>query len=112
MKHKEMVINNQLHFAEQMTGHRADIYPFKALSYLKGYDSREGSMHYDHLASLYYTFAQCVVKADGTVSKAEEELLKDLHKMIHSTPAQDPSPVTSKKEEKIDKKYWIDITKI
>lgn len=55
----------------------------KSLSYLDLYDSKESTNHYDRLASAFYSFAQLVSKADGTVSEADTRRLSKVRDLIY-----------------------------
>ena len=59
----------------------------KSLSYLKSYDKREDSSHFDKLAAVFFSFAQVAIKADGTVSEAESRQLKSIRKLIYGEQA-------------------------
>ncbi|MFH0924045.1 MAG: AAA family ATPase [bacterium] len=55
-----------------------------SLSYLQEYDQGHGTFHFDKIASLFYTFSQCMMKADGIITKEEEEKLKKIRALIYS----------------------------
>ncbi|MFP4374366.1 MAG: AAA family ATPase [Spirochaetaceae bacterium] len=59
----------------------------KSLSYLKSYDTREDSSHFDKLAAVFFSFAQVAIKADGTVSEAESREIKSIRKLIYGEQA-------------------------
>lgn len=55
----------------------------KSLQYLKTYDSKEDTSHFDRMASAFYNYAQCVLKADGTITEEESAALKRIRKTIY-----------------------------
>ena len=59
----------------------------KALHYLKSFDDREDTSHFDKMAAAFYNFAQCVVKADGSVTERESETLKEIRRLIYGEDA-------------------------
>ncbi len=93
-QYQDLVAKNQKAVLEEMkkVSPRADVYPFQALSYIRQYDEREGCSHFGQMAALYTTYAQCIVKADGTVTKAEEEILQTINLMIHEAPVNGMTP--------------------
>lgn len=63
-------------------GGRASI---EALDELRAVDAVRGASLADGLASLYYAIAQCVMKADGTITPAEELRLRELSALVRRT---------------------------
>ncbi|MFO8064862.1 MAG: AAA family ATPase [Spirochaetia bacterium] len=59
----------------------------KSLSYLKSYDKKEESSHFDKLASVFFSFAQTAIKADGNVSDADSKQIKSIRKLIYGEQA-------------------------
>lgn len=55
----------------------------KSLQYLKTYDGKEDTSHFDKMASAFYNFAQCVMKADGNITEEESGALKRIRKTIY-----------------------------
>jgi hypothetical protein len=59
----------------------------KSLSYLKSFDKREDTSHFDKLAAVFFSFAQVAIKADGTVTEAESKQIKSIRKLIYGEQA-------------------------
>ncbi|MFP4010641.1 MAG: AAA family ATPase [Spirochaetaceae bacterium] len=59
----------------------------KSLSYLKSYDKREDTAHFDKVAAVFFSFAQVAVKADGTVSEEESKQIKSIRRLIYGEQA-------------------------
>lgn len=59
---------------------------FKTLEYLRTFDSQQSTSHFDRVAAVFYSFAQCAIKADGTVSDAETATLGRIRSMIYPEP--------------------------
>lgn len=57
----------------------------EALDELRALDAVRGASLADGLASLYYAIAQCVMKADGTITPAEELRLRELSALVRRT---------------------------
>ncbi len=55
----------------------------KSLRYVVAYDEKNGTNHFDRLAAAFFTFAQLVVKADGTVTKAQARRLLKVRTLIY-----------------------------
>lgn len=55
----------------------------KSLTYLRTYDDEESTSHFDKMAATFFSFAQVAIKADGTVTSAEEERIKRIREMIY-----------------------------
>lgn len=55
----------------------------KSLRYVVIYDEKHGTNHFDRLASAFFTFAQLVVKADGTVTKSQARRLLKVRTLIY-----------------------------
>ena len=55
----------------------------KSLRYVVIYDEKNGTNHFDRLAAAFFTFAQLVVKADGTVTKAQARRLLKVRTLIY-----------------------------
>ena len=55
----------------------------KSLAYLRTYDDQESTSHFDKMAATFFSFAQVAIKADGTVSSAEEQRIKRIRQMIY-----------------------------
>lgn len=49
----------------------------------QGYDASVGSAFFDRIAQAYFAFAQCIMKADGTMSSAEEERLREIRALVY-----------------------------
>lgn len=75
---------------------------FKSLNYLRGYDTRQSTSHFDKVAAAFYSFAQVAIKADGTVSDEETATLGSIRAMIYQESAKSgrrKERVEAKKEE-------------
>lgn len=59
----------------------------KSLRYLGQYDAKNGTAFFDRIAAVYYTYAQLVMKADGTVTKAQAKRLIKLRALIYGESA-------------------------
>jgi SpoVK/Ycf46/Vps4 family AAA+-type ATPase len=55
----------------------------KSLRYLSQYDATNGSAVFDRVAAAYYTYAQIVMKADGSVTKAQAKRLIRVRSLIY-----------------------------
>lgn len=55
----------------------------RSLSYLDLYDTKQSTNHFDRLASAFYSFAQLVSKADGTVSDSDKRRLQKVRDLIY-----------------------------
>ncbi|GAB4366104.1 MAG: hypothetical protein Kow009_02890 [Spirochaetales bacterium] len=55
----------------------------KSLQYVVAYDEKNGTNHFDRLAAAFFTFAQLVVKADGTVTRAQARRLLKVRTLIY-----------------------------
>lgn len=55
----------------------------KSLQYVVAYDEQHGTNHCDRLAAAFFTFSQLVVKADGTVTKAQARRLLKIRTLIY-----------------------------
>lgn len=49
----------------------------------QSYDAAVGTGCFDRIAQAYYSFAQCLMKADGTMSSAEEERLREIRALVY-----------------------------
>ena len=54
-----------------------------SLNHARRYDADHGTAHFDLLARTYYSFAQCLMKADGTMNSAEEERLLEIRSLVY-----------------------------
>lgn len=54
-----------------------------ALNYLKEYDARENTRHFDRIAAVLISLSQCIVKADGSVTDRGTETLKQVRKLVY-----------------------------
>ncbi len=57
----------------------------KSLEYLIRYDLEHESKYADKMASLFYEYSQCLVKADGVIDGNEEARLKSVSELIQKT---------------------------
>ncbi len=60
----------------------------KSLQYLHLYDRRQDSSHFDKMAAAFFTYAQCVIKADGTVKTEGPQKLQQIRKLIYGDQVQ------------------------
>ncbi len=86
----------------------ADIegYTLKSMNLLENLDREQGSTHADRAGSALYTFSQCLIKADGSISPDEEERLKKIYRLINRGAAVSPTSVTvleAEEEETLEK---------
>ena len=72
---------------------------FASLAYLKKFDSDNGTANFDKIAVSMDQIAECFMKADGTVTKDEEERLKQIHALIYSAEIGEKSVEAKKAEE-------------
>lgn len=56
---------------------------FLSMDYLAGYDLANGTGHADRCRAMFFRFANAFVKADGTVSEAEEAALVKLKEILY-----------------------------
>lgn len=68
----------------------------KSLQYLHLYDRRQDSSHFDKMAAAFFTYAQCVIKADGTVNREGPQKLQQIRKLIYG----DQEQVSASEEKK------------
>ncbi len=83
--YKEILMQYWDTIAEHIKRSKIDITgnSLASLEYMKKYDKEMGTSHYDKIASVYYTFCQCLMKSDGSVNTKEEERLKQLSLLIY-----------------------------
>ncbi|MBP7737091.1 MAG: AAA family ATPase [Spirochaetes bacterium] len=74
-------------------------YSLKTMNLLENLDRETGARHADRAGTALYTFAQCLMKADGTLSPEEEERLKQIHKLIYRGTAVSSTAVAIKEAE-------------
>ncbi|MCP4134970.1 MAG: AAA family ATPase [bacterium] len=84
----------------------------KSLEYLRGYDKEHGSAHFDKLASLFHTYAECLMKADGRIDKKEEERLKQIGVLIYSKEGAPGVSVDPAEEEETLEEVMVKINKL
>jgi SpoVK/Ycf46/Vps4 family AAA+-type ATPase len=67
----------------------ADEKYLKSIEYLINYDHEHSTKYADKMASLFYEYAQCLIRADGKTDGTEETKLKNISELIqremHST---------------------------
>jgi SpoVK/Ycf46/Vps4 family AAA+-type ATPase len=62
----------------------------KSLRYLSQYDAKNGTALFDRIAAAYYAYAQIVMKAGGSVTKAQAKRLMKVRALIYGeVPAQE-----------------------
>ena len=59
----------------------------KSLSYLKSYDRRGDTSHFDKVAAVFFSFAQVAIKADGQASDARSQQVKKIRRLIYGEEA-------------------------
>lgn len=77
----------------------------RSLRRLKKYDEENGTGYSDRLASALYLHAQCLMKADGTVIREEEERLREIHSLIYArdeSGADEKSDISGEKAETLE----------
>jgi hypothetical protein len=85
LHHRKKIISNWHTFNNeiQKVGRGKLNGTLKSLGYLKSYDEREDTSHFDRVAATFNSFAQIAIKADGTVSADEEARLKRIRTLIY-----------------------------
>ncbi len=81
-------------------------YSLKTMNLLENIDREQGTRNADRAGTTLYTFAQCLMKADGSLSPEEEERLKQIYKLINRGTAVSATAVAIKEpeeEETLDK---------
>ncbi len=74
-------------------------YSLKTMNLLENIDRETGTRNADRAGTALYTFAQCLMKADGSLSPEEEERLKQIHKLIYRGTAVSSTAVAVKEAE-------------
>ncbi|HON77600.1 MAG TPA: AAA family ATPase [Spirochaetota bacterium] len=77
----------------------------KSLVSIRNYDRENGTGYSDRLASALYLYSQCLMKADGTVKREEEERLREIHSLIYTRGEGEPEAVSDipvEKEETLE----------
>ena len=54
------------------------------IEYLTGYDLEHETKYADKMASLFYEYSQCLLKADGLIDGEEESKLKIISELIQT----------------------------
>ncbi len=70
-----------------------------SMNHLRRYDLDNGTDHADRLGTAYYNYCQCIAKADGTIDRKEEGLLREIHDCIFFRDAAAPAADTVPEEE-------------
>jgi len=81
-------------------------YSLKTMNLLENLDRGQGTRNADRAGAALYTFAQCLMKADGSLSPDEEERLKQIYRLINRGTAVSSTSVAIKEaeeEETLDK---------
>ncbi len=88
LKHRRKLLGywDSIYNSIQKTGKR-DPKELPALGYLKEYDARENTRHFDRIATALLSLSQLIVKADGSVSKQGTETLKQIRELIYGEEA-------------------------
>ena len=71
----------------------------KSLNYLRRHDENESSSHFTRMATIFYSFAQVAIKADGTVDDAEAARLQKIRTLIYGE-----TETTAGKDKKVERK--------
>lgn len=53
-----------------------------SLSTLKNYDNKNGTSHFDLVRTNFSTFVQCLIKADGKITKEEKKMEKKINRIL------------------------------
>jgi SpoVK/Ycf46/Vps4 family AAA+-type ATPase len=72
-----------------------------SLNHARSFDVGNGTGHFDRIARTYYAFAQCLMKADGTMNSAEEERLLEIRSLVYR---KDEAPAEAEAEAKTGEK--------
>ena len=75
-------------------------YSLRTMTAAGNMDREKGTNVADRAGSALYTFAQCLVKADGTIDADEEERLKRIYRLINRGTATSSTAVAVKEAEK------------
>ncbi len=59
----------------------------KSLNYLKRYDDDEQTTHFDRVASVFYSFSQVTIKADGEINPSRESTIEKVRTLIYGEAA-------------------------
>ncbi|MCP4136106.1 MAG: AAA family ATPase [bacterium] len=59
--------------------------PLLVPSFMQHYDEKHGTAHIDRVRSILYTYANCLIKADGTVNQEEIDRLKEVRQALLKT---------------------------
>ncbi|MCX7680197.1 MAG: AAA family ATPase [Spirochaetes bacterium] len=74
-----------------------------SLQKAQNYDAAKGTACFDRIAQAYFEFAQCVMKADGTMIPKEEERLREIRALIYRKVEKFPKdPKIPEKEETLE----------
>ena len=76
-----------------------DGYSLKTMNLLENLDRGQGTRNADRAGTALYTFAQCLMKADGSLSPDEEGRLKQIYKLINRGTAVSSTAVAIKEAE-------------
>lgn len=74
-------------------------YSLKTMNLLENLDRGQGTRNADRAGAALYTFAQCLMKADGSLSPDEEERLKQIYRLINRGTAVSSTSVAIKEAE-------------
>jgi SpoVK/Ycf46/Vps4 family AAA+-type ATPase len=107
-----------LHFRDVLIGYRDNISRYvtsrkivkdekslQSLNFLRKYDREQGTGHSDRLTTALYLYSQCLMKADGTVKKEEEERLREIHFLLNAkegAASEKAADITGEKEETLE----------
>lgn len=74
-------------------------YSLKTMNLLENLDRGQGTRNADRAGTALYTFAQCLMKADGSLSPEEEERLRQIYRLINRGTAVSATAVAVKEAE-------------
>ncbi len=87
------------HLRKAAPGQDLDGFSLKTMNLLENFDREKGTALSDRAGSALHTFAQCLTKADGSVSPEEEERLKGIYRLITRGAAMSSTAVAVKEAE-------------
>ncbi|MBN2080394.1 MAG: AAA family ATPase [Spirochaetes bacterium] len=87
------------HLRRAAPGKDLEGFSLKTMNLLENFDREKGTSLSDRAGSALHTFAQCLIKADGSVSPEEEERLKSIYRLITRGAALSSTAVAVKEAE-------------
>lgn len=102
-RHRGAVLEHWENISSHIKKFNPDIdlagYSLKTMNLIENIDREKGTKNADRAGSLLYTFAQCLMKADGTMDAGEEERLKQIYRLINRGSAVSSTAVAVKEAE-------------